>query len=277
MTLWLGIDGGGTGCRAAVADATGRILGRGTGGPANIASDAAGAAVAILAAAQAALDAAGGGRIGALHAVLGLAGANLSSAVGALAAALPFARTRIVSDAVTAARGALGRGDGIVAALGTGSVFAVQRDGAVRLFGGAGFVLGDEGSGAVLGRTLVSQALRAADGFRPLTPALRGLLDQHGGAAGLLAWGLGARPADFAALAPLVAAGADPATGAIIEAAAAEVASMLDRLQEGGRLPVVFVGGLGPAYAARLAGRWDIRPALGTGLDGALALAREGG
>lgn len=36
MTLYLRIDGGGTGCRMALADRTGRVLGRGDGGPANI-------------------------------------------------------------------------------------------------------------------------------------------------------------------------------------------------------------------------------------------------
>ena len=43
MALFLGIDGGGTGCRAAVCDGAGRILGEGRGGPSNIASDPDGA------------------------------------------------------------------------------------------------------------------------------------------------------------------------------------------------------------------------------------------
>ncbi|MDE3240946.1 MAG: ATPase, partial [Paracoccaceae bacterium] len=55
MQLFLGIDGGGTGCRAAVADARGRILGRGKAGPANIVTDPDGARANILAATVAAL------------------------------------------------------------------------------------------------------------------------------------------------------------------------------------------------------------------------------
>lgn len=274
MTLWLGIDGGGTGCRAAVADAAGHVLGRGEGGPANIATDPEGAAANILAAAAMALN--GVGAPGEVHAGLGLAGANLPSAVEALRARLPFARARIATDAVTAAKGALGDADGIVAALGTGSVFAVQRAGVIRQFGGRGFILGDEGSGAVLGRALIARALRAEDGFEAMTPLLQALLDEHGGAEGLLAHGLAAKPADFAALAPRVTAGGDPAAEAILTAAVAEVAAMVDRLQDGGALPVVFLGGLAPVYAARLAGRWRIVPPRGTGLDGALRLAREG-
>lgn len=275
MTLWLGIDGGGTGCRAAVADASGRTLGRGEGGPANIATDPEGAAANILAAAALALD--GVGTPSEVHAGLGLAGANLPSAVEALRARLPFARARIATDAVTAAKGALGEADGIVAALGTGSVFAVQRGGVIRQFGGRGFVLGDEGSGAVLGRSLIARALRADDGFEVMTPLLQALLDEHGGAEGLLAFGLGAGPADFAALAPRVTSADDPSARAILSAALDEVAAMVERLQDGGRLPVVFLGGLGPVYAARLAGRFDVVAARGTGVDGALRLAREGG
>ena len=50
----IGIDGGGTSCRAAVADATGRILGRGRAGAANIMSDASGALENIVAATRSA-------------------------------------------------------------------------------------------------------------------------------------------------------------------------------------------------------------------------------
>ena len=58
MTLYLGVDGGGTGCRAAVCDATGRILGEGAAGSANIWTDPEGALVNILAASRQALEAA---------------------------------------------------------------------------------------------------------------------------------------------------------------------------------------------------------------------------
>jgi glucosamine kinase len=37
--LCLGVDGGGSGCRAALCDAQGRIVGTGHGGPANATSD----------------------------------------------------------------------------------------------------------------------------------------------------------------------------------------------------------------------------------------------
>ena len=144
----------------------GRILGRGEAASANIWTDPEGARANILAAAQAALDdAGGGGRLAELRAVLGLAGANVPAAAARLAERLPFARARIESDAVIALKGALGEDDGITAALGTGSIFGVQRGGAVRMIGGWGFLLGDQGSGARMGRALLEAALLAHDGL----------------------------------------------------------------------------------------------------------------
>ncbi|MFC0200820.1 BadF/BadG/BcrA/BcrD ATPase family protein [Paracoccus rhizosphaerae] len=273
--LYLGIDGGGTGCRAAIADAHGRILGRGSGGPANINSDPQGATVSILAAATAAMVEAGA-RPRDLCAVLGLAGGGMAQTAAAMQARLPFAQSRVVNDAVTATRGALGRADGILLAVGTGSVLAVQRDGRLRQYGGRGFLMGDEGSGAVLGRTLLGLAMRAGDGFAPDTPLLAGIRDEFGGFEGIIAFGNRATPAEFATLAPRLTGSDDPAARLILDEAAVQLSSAIGVLQDGQRLPVVCTGGLGPVYEARLQGDWPVRPALGDGVDGALSLARDG-
>jgi glucosamine kinase len=156
MTLFLGVDGGGTGCRVILADDQGRALARATAGPANISSDPQTALGNILSATRTALaQALGAGQVEAalprIIAGLGLAGANAAGASAWLAQALPFARCRIETDAITAVKGALRGDDGIVAAIGTGSVFGVQRAARIRQIGGWGFALGDEGSGAVLG------------------------------------------------------------------------------------------------------------------------------
>ena len=273
MQLFLGIDGGGTGCRAAVADAAGIVLGRGEAGPANIASDPDGAAANILAAATAAVAAAGGGEVRA--AGLGLAGANAAGAAERLRDALPWRRIAVVTDGITAVKGALGAEDGVVAALGTGSVFAVQRAGVIRQIGGRGLVLGDEASGAWIGRAVLAASLRAADGFTAMTPLLAALLDELGGPDGVVAFSLRARPADFAALAPRVVESGDPAARAVMARAEADVVEAVGLLRGNDDLPVVFLGGLGTVFAARMAGRCAIRAARGTALDGALMLARE--
>lgn len=275
MQLYLGIDGGGTGCRAAVADASGVVRGRGEAGPANIASDPAGAAANILFAADQALAAAGGGEV--LAAGLGLAGANAAGAAERLRDALPFPRVTIVTDGITAVTGALGRADGVVAALGTGSVFAVQRGGVIRQIGGRGLILGDEASGAWIGRAVLAAAMRAVDGFSAMTPLLAALVDELGGPDAVVAYSLRARPADFAALAPRVTESSDPAALAIMARAEADVAEAVALLRGTDDLPVVFLGGLGTVFAARMKTFLPIRAPIGTALDGALTLAREVG
>lgn len=280
MTLYLGVDGGGSGCRAAVADAAGRVLGRGSAGAANIWTDPEGARASILAAAGEALAGAPGAGPGEVVAALGLAGANVAGTAERLAPGLPFARVRIESDAVVAVKGALGDDDGITAAIGTGSVFGVQRGREIRISGGWGFQLGDHGSGAVMGRALCVAALLAHDGEAEATPVLARLLAAYGGPAGIVAWGSTAAPRDFAGLVPrILEAGdaGDPAATAILDRAEADVARAIDRLMAGGPLPVAFMGGLGPLFAGRLAARLGglIRAPKGSGLDGALRLARE--
>ncbi|WP_207102066.1 BadF/BadG/BcrA/BcrD ATPase family protein [Paracoccus shandongensis] len=273
MAFFLGIDGGGTGCRAALADADGRIVGQGQGGPANINTDVEGAAANILAATAEALEGTGADPRD-LIATLGLAGGTITAAAERLAGLLPFARMQIVNDGVTAARGALGMQDGILAAIGTGSVFAVQRGGDLRQVGGRGFRLGDEGSGAVLGRTILSLAIRAEDGFADMTPLLQHLLEEFGGIEGIIRFANGASPADFARLAPRIVADDDPAARQVFDAAVADIRHILTVLQADAPLPVVFLGGLGPAYAARLTD-WPQRAAMGSSVDGAVLMARQ--
>lgn len=269
----LGLDGGATGCRAVLADRDGRVLGRGEGGPANIMSDGEGALRNILMAADGAL---GGRAPQGVAAVLGLAGANISGARDWLGPMLPFGQARVVHDAVTSVAGALGEADGIVAAMGTGSVFSRRIGAEVVSIGGWGLVLGDEASGAWIGRRFLSHALRARDGLAPATALGEGMVARLGGPAGVVAFARAATAADFAALVPdILAAAGDPGADAVLAAADAEVALAIGRLQSEPALPVVFTGGLGPSFAQRLAGRWPLRAALGTSLDGALLLAQR--
>lgn len=272
--FFLGLDGGGTGCRAVLADSAGRVVGRGTGGPANIMSDREGALAAIMAAAG---DAMGAVRPSQVTACLGLAGANISGARDWLGPMLPFARVRVVHDAVTAVAGALGARDGIVAAIGTGSVFSRQLGAEVISIGGWGPILGDEAGGAWLGRRFLTACLQAEDGLAEKTPLTAATLEKLGGTGGVVGFARRASGADFAALVPDLLAVPDAATEAVLAEGADYVARAIGRLQHGRALPVVFTGGLGPVYAGRLAGCWAILPAQGNGLDGALRLALEMG
>ena len=273
MQYFLGLDGGGTGCRAVLTDGDGRVLGRGEGGPANIMSDREGALVAIMATAEQALA---GRDPSEVAACLGLAGANISGARNWLGPMLPFGRTRVVHDAVTAVAGALGAADGIVAAIGTGSVFSRQIGPEIDTIGGWGPILGDEGGGAWIGRLFLAEVLRAVDGLAPKTALSDLTLARFDGPQQIVAFARTATGADFAREArQLLEHSSDPAAEAVLVQATTHVAAAVARLQPETALPVTFTGGLGPIFADRLFDRWSQRPARGNPLDGALRLALE--
>ncbi|MCF3641253.1 N-acetylglucosamine kinase, partial [Rhizobium sp. TRM95111] len=125
MRYIIGIDGGGTSCRAAVATPDGTVLGRGKGGAANILTDPNNAIVSITDAALAAFRDAGlsEAELPAASAFLGLAGTNVGDLTRYVHDRLPFRDTVIDSDGLIALQGALGDADGSVAILGTGTIY----------------------------------------------------------------------------------------------------------------------------------------------------------
>jgi glucosamine kinase len=122
--FFIGVDGGGTRCRARLQDEAGTTLGEGVGGPANVRRDARLALHSVLAASGAALSAAGLDEnvIGRVHAGLGLAGAGQRNALERFAGLPhPFASVSIETDAYAAWLGVFGGADGAVLIAGTGS------------------------------------------------------------------------------------------------------------------------------------------------------------
>lgn len=78
-----------------------------------------------------------------------------------LAVRFPGARIEVGSDMMAAARALCGRRPGIACILGTGSNSCLWDGGAIAAnVSPLGFILGDEGSGAVLGRRLVGDCLK---------------------------------------------------------------------------------------------------------------------
>ncbi|CAI9406125.1 Glucosamine kinase GspK [Pleomorphomonas sp. T1.2MG-36] len=277
----IGVDGGGTGCRAAVAGRDGRIVATGAGGAANVLSDRAGSLRNIRTAIDAALAAAGLDK-GALQrsgVLLGLAGSNVGDTAAFVAASLPAGRVEVVSDGLIALEGAIGDGDGAVAILGTGSIFFARLGGAVRSYGGWGFVIGDFGSGASLGRVALSAALLAHDRIIAASPLTHRLIAEFGGAPGpMVEFARTATPGDFGRFAPAVFAAAEEGDAValdIVTKAAASVDLALDRIVDDGVDRISLLGGLAPLYPAYLAARH--RPRLmspvGNALAGAVALA----
>ena len=286
MTRLAGVDLGKTGCRAALTEA-------GAPGPVHEGPGAAGLAesdgtAAALGALWPVLTRALG------HAapdvlVVGAAGAEAAPAAARALAEelrrrLPGCTVAVTSDAVAAHAGALGGRPGTVLAVGTGSVaLGIAGDGRVAQVDGWGPWLGDDGSGAWIGREAVRAVLRAADGRGPATRLTASARERFGDLATLpravAADGSVARTlASFTPDVLAAAEGGDPvaldvvdrALGCWSDLAAAAAASV-------GEDRIVLAGGL--AGAALLRDRWTppaglvVEPAAGSPLDGALLLA----
>jgi glucosamine kinase len=120
--LFLGIDGGGTGCRARIETADGMVLGQGLAGPATTRFGIDASWTAILTAAQGAIAEArlAAGEIGRVAAAAGVAGLGRKGARAELEARPhPFAAIAFATDGLIACLGAHGGKDGGIVICGT--------------------------------------------------------------------------------------------------------------------------------------------------------------
>jgi glucosamine kinase len=257
----IGVDGGGTSCRAAIATPDGQILGRAQTGSSNITTNLEGATRSILDAVRNAILAAGlpsdSAQFAAAH--LGLAGATVGDFAQRLSAALPFAVHQIGGDAPIALQGALGNNDGAIAILGTGSAFLARKGDKTRLIGGWGFHLSDLGGGARLGREALEMVLLAHDGIQPQTSLTAALLAQFdSNPDNLVLFAKSANAADYGRFAPLIVshlAQQDQAAQQLLKSAANAVDAAFDALNLDAGDKIALLGGLAPHYPAFLAPR----------------------
>jgi glucosamine kinase len=282
--FYIGVDGGGTSCRARIEDAKGRLLGQGAAGPAatrlgadrsiqavRTASEAAaidaGLPLAALAQASAGVGLAGIDRKGAREALLGFSH--------------PFRRLIYASDANIACLGAHGGQDGAIVVLGTGSVGFARVKGRELRIGGYGFPISDEGSGAELGLEAVRLTLRAHDGRVTTTPFLLEVMRRLGpDAPALVAWAEQATATEYASLAPIVlgyAEAGDPFAEEIVAESARHVGVLIRSLVEFGAPRISLLGGLAPRLVRWLSPDFlhFLSPPEGDAVAGALLLARR--
>lgn len=281
--FFLGLDGGGTGCRARLVDSAGRLLGEGRAGPATMRLGIDRAWPAMMAAADMARAQAGlttGQHV--IHAAAGIAGINRDGAQAALAMQPhPFATFVFTSDSRAACLGAHGGADGGIVIAGTGSIgFAIAGERDIRI-GGYGIPVSDEGSGAACGIAAVGALLRAADG-RIAPGAFTQALSQRfdGGTQAVVAFMDRATASDYAAFAPLVfdhAQAGDPVASAIARQAGADIGALIAALAARETRRIALLGGLAARLAAWLppAAQARLSPPMGDGVDGALILARR--
>lgn len=208
-SYFLGIDGGGSKCKARLEDDTGNLLGEYISGPANPMRDYELAMASIQDVIIGVFDNAklGGDCASRTHAVMGLAGLNIPSCLRKMDEwQHPFASLRFTTDLHIACVGAHERASGAIVIIGTGSSGIVCKDSHQFEFGGHGFMLGDKGSGAWFGAESIRYALETIDGVRPPSPFSAKLLDTLNCASAheIIELYSYSSPAQFAQLAPLL-------------------------------------------------------------------------
>ncbi|RIV82171.1 ATPase [Aurantiacibacter xanthus] len=282
MTYYLGIDAGGSNCRARLIDANGAVIGNGRSGTANarIGIDALFETLqdtATQALTEAGLNEAQRAQV---HAGMGIAGITRPGMREALAKLdFGFASVNYATDAQIANLGAHGGQDGAILIIGTGSAAQCRVDGQDFTIGGYGFPISDEGSGAALGLSAMRHALRALDGRTRKTPLSAAVTERFNhDTAQAIAWMDQATPRDYGTFAPLVmdyAEADDAIARSIVENAASHIERFIETIFERGATRCTLVGGLAPRMQPWLRNRTVERlsEAMGDSLDGALRLA----
>lgn len=280
--LLLGVDGGGTRCRARLSDWAGQVLAQATTGPANIRVGLQESLAAVTDATRQCLRQAGlPGIEGRIVACLALAGACEPAVLAQVKTlGLPFRSAVLTSDARAACVGAHAGRDGAIVIVGTGSVAWGIVGGREFRLGGWGFPLSDEGSGAWIGSRALTQVLHARDGLRHWTGLLQTLFERfQSDPHAIVRWMRDARPRDYAALAPLVCSHAeqgDAAAEDLMRSAAAHIDALAARIMHLGTPRLSLLGGLADSLRPYLAERirQHLFAPLGDALSGALQLAR---
>lgn len=168
--LLLGLDGGGTRTRAAVATTEGTISGRGQAGACNLAAVPLDEALsAALSAAAEALNEASVDPADVRAICAGVAGTSFEARrlefETGLRETFPSAKVSVVPDFAIALTGATEGSPGVIVIAGTGSAaYGQNAMGESHRTGAYGYLIDDTGSGYGVGRAALAAILRAADG-----------------------------------------------------------------------------------------------------------------
>lgn len=277
--LIVAVDGGGTQCRAAIFDAAGRQLGHAAGAFANLATDFEASRRHLTEVIEAAYRNAGMPEQTDRSdiAVMGIAGAEIGDLATRLEGVLDFATVRVMSDRDIAVAGILGDRNGSLAQIGTGSFFARQHDGHLSYAGGWGLTLGDECSGAWLGRELLRAVLMTHDGLLERSPLAEQIASDFGnGPDDIVMFAATAKPADFARLAPILfkaQESGDSLASHVLAHAVTDLERILTAMSmDGGDL--FITGGVGVRYKPMLAEtfRNALKDPAGDSLSGAFTI-----
>jgi glucosamine kinase len=258
VSIFLGLDGGGSQTSCAIGDET-LLLGSGIGAGSNVLR--VGEAQARESISSAIRQACAAARVTPQQikrTCIGVAGGarpEITEVIRRILCELVSGEIEVVGDMVIAMEAASGSGPGVIVIAGTGSIaYGRNAVGQTARAGGWGFAISDEGSGHWIGRAAIAAALRVFDEGQNGALLLEGLMK---------AWGVSTReqmiltsnsspPPDFAGLFPAVLAASDagdPSAHDILARAGVELAALakivIARLfPDAASAPVAMSGGV---------------------------------
>ncbi len=283
MTLYyVGIDGGGTSCRARIRDEQGNFIGEAKSSSANIMLGAEIAMESILdsitqAAQQGGLSEK---QFAQMHVGLALAGAeHKSSWQKFMALSHPFASIVLNTDAYGACVGAHNGDDGAIMIAGTGSCGIYLQGSEQHVVGGREFPISDQGGGAVMGLRLIQQVLLAEDGIGEKTPLAEHVMAHFDNDVDqIVAWSKTALPRDYGQFSPAIfkhAEQGDSLAIAMLKQTAADVEMFLVALNRKGATRICLMGSIAERIKAWLSPpvqNWVVTPQFDA-IEGALMFA----
>lgn len=283
MTLYyVGIDGGGTSCRARIRDEQGNFIGEAKSDSANIMLGAEIAMESILdsitqAAQQGGLSEK---QFAQMHVGLALAGAeHKSSWQKFMALSHPFASIVLNTDAYGACVGAHNGDDGAIMIAGTGSCGIYLQGSEQHVVGGREFPISDQGGGAVMGLRLIQQVLLAEDGIGEKTPLAEHVMAHFDNDVDqIVAWSKTALPRDYGQFSPAIfkhAEQGDSLAIIMLKQTAADVEMFLVALNRKGATRICLMGSIAERIKAWLSPpvqSWVVTPQFDA-IEGALMFA----
>lgn len=250
-TFYVGIDGGGTSCRARIRDAQGNFIGEAKSGSANIMLGASVAMESILSAINEAAAQGGLSRddYANMHVGLALAGAeHRASWQSFMQQAHPFASITLNTDAYGACIGAHNGKEGAIMIAGTGSCGIYLQGTTQHVVGGREFPISDQGGGAVMGLRLIQQVLLAEDGIRQKTPLCEHVMQHFNhDIDAIVEWSKTALPRDYGQFSPAIfqhAESNDPLAVEMLRQTAQDIEMFLVALNKRGAERICLMGSI---------------------------------
>ncbi|MGR5118646.1 BadF/BadG/BcrA/BcrD ATPase family protein [Vibrio astriarenae] len=279
---FVGIDGGGTSCRARIREHQGRLIGESKTGSANILL---GAEMAMGAVVEAIVQAAEQGGLGIddyrhMHVGLALAGAEQRCAWSALKSLPhPFKSITLNTDAYGACIGAHNGDDGAIMIAGTGSCGLLLLNGEQHVVGGREFPISDQGSGAVMGLHLIQQVLLAQDGIVEHTPLAEEVMHEFDyDIDNIVSWSKSALPRDYGQFCPRVfhhATQGDSLAIQLLKQTAQDIEMFLITLHKKGATRICLMGSIAERILPWLSPpvqQWIVKPQFDA-IEGAIMFA----